>query len=1135
MRKTCSNSVLTLVLAILIMVLHDSPGEGVRSYQPVLSDPALESWRWRSFPELKGRGLRCLVESRDGAIWFGTDEGVRRYDGLHWMVYTPEDGLIGAPVNALCATRDGSVYAGTEMGISRFSEGIWSRVFPTQEELPWPIDKILESSDGSLWAATAWGALHLGEEGAKLYTTEDMGEVLQMLAPEVPFVIVPDKAASPHSWGEGAGGRVVKGAFLSTYRGNAPMIVWALAPGGPGETAGLKEGDAIVSVQGDLPMSLYPALEGPTGTVVKLLVKRQGMPEPFEVEVIRGRAEGWVRGFSLSDIYEDREGRMWFGFSWEGDILCWDRKRGMEPAAWRLYTAADGLETGHTPRIIQTRDGSIWTISNDKAGGVNRFDGERWSNFRLSEQRGNDVNTAILETADGTLWIGENMGRLHVFRNGKWNVYWPSDAPIPQGRIVGLLETSDGALWAAGLGQEAVKLEYATGRWTTYEGLHFQGEAENRELWFVEWNKGVVHYDGRQWVYYGEEDGLMDNPTVVIATRRGSIWAAGSHRGQAATAQFDPIAKARGENDLWSRQVHPRVSRGIANNAVFEAADGSLWFGANDVGQEQTGGLLRFGDGGWRYYPGAESLLAPYAIEQTPDGTLWFGGPLHRFDGDNWISIREPKGLTAWVHDMCVADDGHLWVGTRAYGVFHFDGQTWIQYGVRDGLADNQVDAIQQTADGNVWAASPKGFSRFDGRSWVAYTPCNDIRSEGLHGGLRQSRDGALWINSPDRTIRYQPDIDPPDTEIELPFDEITQPGNITVTWRGADPWKGTPDEELQYARRLDGGEWSLFSPERSRLFLLLPSGDHVLEVKARDRDFNEDPSPAVVHFTVMPPVWKQTWFVGMMFFWVGIIAFLANRMKNSRRERNRALLERNQALEEANERLQEADQLKSDFVSLVSHELRTPLTSIKGAVDNMVDGIAGDFDERQTRYLERIQTNADRLTRLINDLLDLSRIEAGNLELKRMKVSVGLIAQDVVETLKAMATDKNISIDLKTAESQVRALGDPDRVHQILLNLMANAIKFTPMGGRVEIEIAPKGKLVCASLRDTGVGVPPDQLERIFEEFHQLGGEDTDRKGIGLGLAIARRLVELHGGKIWAESTVGEGSTFWFTLPLAE
>ena len=189
-----------LVLKGVVLALAAGECLAVRPYEPMQPDPVLESWRWRSFPELKGLGLQCMVEDRYGNMWFGTDGGVRRYDGLNWKVYTPEDGLLGAPVWTLCAARDSSVYAGTEMGISRFREGVWRRVFPLEGDLFWYVLDLMEASDGSLWAGTEWGALHLSARGATLYTNEEIGAAVRMLAPYVRVSIVPDRVAPVYPW-----------------------------------------------------------------------------------------------------------------------------------------------------------------------------------------------------------------------------------------------------------------------------------------------------------------------------------------------------------------------------------------------------------------------------------------------------------------------------------------------------------------------------------------------------------------------------------------------------------------------------------------------------------------------------------------------------------------------------------------------------------------------------------------------------------------------------------------------------------------------------------------------------------------------------------------------------------------------
>jgi PAS domain S-box-containing protein len=232
--------------------------------------------------------------------------------------------------------------------------------------------------------------------------------------------------------------------------------------------------------------------------------------------------------------------------------------------------------------------------------------------------------------------------------------------------------------------------------------------------------------------------------------------------------------------------------------------------------------------------------------------------------------------------------------------------------------------------------------------------------------------------------------------------------------------------------------------------------------------------------------------------------------------------------------RLKELDKLKSDFVSNVSHELRTPLTAIKGSLDNMLDGLTGDLNEKQSRYLVRIKSNADRLARLINDLLDLSRIEAG-IKLKRTNLSLPSIAREVVESLGSVAAQKLISFEINCPDINLTAWADPDRIGEVLTNLLGNAIKFTPTGGNVIVSLRRSGdNWVEVSIADTGPGITSEEASRIFDKFYQVSNpEQRKAMGTGLGLSIAKALVEMHGGKIWLESEVGKGSIFSFTLPV--
>ncbi|MCP9461539.1 MAG: HAMP domain-containing histidine kinase [Nitrospira sp.] len=244
---------------------------------------------------------------------------------------------------------------------------------------------------------------------------------------------------------------------------------------------------------------------------------------------------------------------------------------------------------------------------------------------------------------------------------------------------------------------------------------------------------------------------------------------------------------------------------------------------------------------------------------------------------------------------------------------------------------------------------------------------------------------------------------------------------------------------------------------------------------------------------------------------------------------------QRTSELQAANEKLKELDRLKSTFVSVVSHELRTPMTSIKGYVENLLDGLAGALTEKQARSLERVKHNIDRLTRMINELLDLSKIEAGRLELHLAPIDIVDIVEDVVENYRATARQKSILLRavLHAPLPMVRA--DTDKLHRVLINLVHNAIKFTPEGGEILVEVGTQGDdFVEVTVIDSGNGIPPDELDKIFDKFYWSKSTPIEARGAGLGLAIAKNLIELHGGSVRVESVLGKGSRFSFTVPMA-
>lgn len=235
----------------------------------------------------------------------------------------------------------------------------------------------------------------------------------------------------------------------------------------------------------------------------------------------------------------------------------------------------------------------------------------------------------------------------------------------------------------------------------------------------------------------------------------------------------------------------------------------------------------------------------------------------------------------------------------------------------------------------------------------------------------------------------------------------------------------------------------------------------------------------------------------------------------------------------ETAKKLRALDQLKSEFLASMSHELRTPLNSIIGFADVLLEGLDGELNERMEEDVRLIRESGRHLRELIGDILDMSKIEAGRMELRYEDVNLRQLAQDVVATAHPLAQEKNLYLNLELDERIEPVRADRTRMRQILWNIMGNAIKFTEKGG-VTLKMQRRAEHILVSIRDTGIGIKPEHIPIVFEQFRQIdGGLNRTASGTGLGMPITKKLVELHGGDIWIESVEGQGSTFFFTIPI--
>ncbi|UPT74447.1 MAG: GAF domain-containing sensor histidine kinase [Elusimicrobiota bacterium] len=241
-----------------------------------------------------------------------------------------------------------------------------------------------------------------------------------------------------------------------------------------------------------------------------------------------------------------------------------------------------------------------------------------------------------------------------------------------------------------------------------------------------------------------------------------------------------------------------------------------------------------------------------------------------------------------------------------------------------------------------------------------------------------------------------------------------------------------------------------------------------------------------------------------------------------------------NRRLQRTAEQLAALNRMKDEFVSTVSHEFKTPLTTISGFLTVMLDGDTGTLNPQQMKFLTIAKAAAKRLSGLVSDLLDLSRLEGGA-KMEPAPLDLGRLASESVENHQPAAAEAGKTLTSEAPESLPKALGDERWLHLVLDNLISNAIKFTMPGGRVRVVARDKGEFIMVSVSDDGIGIPPEDREKVFERFYRAGNRsEVNAPGTGLGLAIAREVVDKHGGKIWLESELGKGTTFHFVVPAA-
>jgi signal transduction histidine kinase/ligand-binding sensor domain-containing protein/ActR/RegA family two-component response regulator len=1032
---------------------------------------------WETSSGLPQNSVQVVIQTRDGYVWFGTQEGLVRFDGVRFEVFSRRNtpGMPGNDVKTLFEAPDGSLWIGMIGGLARLKDGRFT-AYTRNNGLPhdW-IYSIAGDRDGSLWLGTFGGGLLRFKDEKFSAITSSTG-------------LPDDFVWAIHQTRDGSVWAGTNRGLTKTTAGR--MTTYTTRDGLPDDHVNALWEDRA----GTLWVGTARGLVTITSGAFKTYSTLDGLPHNF-----------------ITSLYEDPEGSMWVGTN--GGV---SRRRGNE---FERFTVEEGLNHDAVTALTGDREGNLWIGTN--GGGVTKLTDRSFSTFSREEGLSNDLVRGVMEGRDGTLWVGTQGGGLNQIKDGRVIAVYTTKDGLPEDVVHALLEATDGTLW---IGTTAGLARLRGGRISQVRAKGLQGDSV-RALYEAK--------DGAIWI------GTRGTGLKILKDGKVTIW----------------DAKA-GLSDVV-RSFH-------------EDRSGTVWIGSD-------AGLSRFVDGRLQTLGSAQGVFRKgvMTIIGDADGTIWagtYGDGLYRYKDGKFTHYTTATGLFDDVVFQIV-DDGR--------------GSLWMT--CNRGVSKVSRKMLDDVAEGRATAVTSESFGNHDG---MRAAECN---GNSQPAGIR-ARDGTLWFPTIRGVVSVRPgqlvlNAHPPPVRIE----SLTVDRAPVAIAAGLQLPPGHGDLEFHYTAlsfvapakvrfkyRLLGfdADWVDAGSRREAFYTNIPHGSYRFQVIAQNNDGVWSEGSAEVAFALAPHFYQTRSFyaavvvalvLGSTFLFrlrvrqmrhraaalEGIVEDRTHALREEVVERTRAEEELRHSKEQAeasardaqaaNVKLEEmirhaqqmaeaaevANSAKGQFLANMSHEIRTPINGIIGMTNLTLDTtLTGE----QREYLDMVQHSADALLAIIEDILDFSKIEAGRIEFNRAPFALRATLREMLQPLVVRASQKGLQLTLEVDDRTPDSLvGDQGRLRQVVINLVANAVKFTREGG-VTVTVGIEGPedadhtMVHFAVIDTGIGILPEKHAVIFEPFQQADGSTTrEFGGTGLGLAICRTLVEVFGGRIWVESTPA-GSAFHFT-----